>query len=211
MEAAMKYLDHTLGIAKNLLSRKESTEAAIIGVFKEMDKKLAEFKYDVFLPMRGTQTGLEELVRLCYRLQGDPEADVQQLREKNAEYSESWLRRGGVGAWMMLARKFDRFEEQIKKYGSYSSAIGISSSESISDTVGDLRRYCLLILSFLAEQEKSRANQVEEIGAEIEKNFDKKLCVMCAHHRFTHENSADKCCATGCVCDKFVPKPELNQ
>ena len=34
--------------------------------------------------------------------------DVEKLEEAQISYGDSWRSRGGVGAFMMLARKFDR-------------------------------------------------------------------------------------------------------
>ena len=42
-------------------------------------------------------------------------ADVKTLEEKGRTYGDSWKRRGGVGAFMMLARKWDRIENQASK------------------------------------------------------------------------------------------------
>jgi len=38
------------------------------------------------------------------------------VARKNREYDESWRKRGGVGAFMMLARKWDRIEAQAKAH-----------------------------------------------------------------------------------------------
>jgi len=40
--------------------------------------------------------------------------DCASLREKEATYQGSWKRRGGVGAFMMMARKWDRLEVMVK-------------------------------------------------------------------------------------------------
>ena len=38
--------------------------------------------------------------------------DINSLIESEKSYGDSWKRRGGTGAFMMLARKFDRIEQQ---------------------------------------------------------------------------------------------------
>ena len=43
--------------------------------------------------------------------------DVVKLKEAEKSYGDSWRNRGGVGAFMMLARKFDRIENQVSKDG----------------------------------------------------------------------------------------------
>ena len=42
------------------------------------------------------------------------EQDVEELVEAEKSYGNSWRKRGGVGAFMMLARKWDRIENQVK-------------------------------------------------------------------------------------------------
>ena len=40
------------------------------------------------------------------------EDDVRELVEAEKSYGDSWRKRGGTGAFMMLARKWDRIENQ---------------------------------------------------------------------------------------------------
>lgn len=104
-------------------------------------------------------------------LQGIADRDVETLVKKDAEYGSSWKKRGGVGAFMMLARKWDRLETQVTRPGLDSKydvfdAIGQDASvgtprqdqatgmplppvptESVLETIRDLRRYLLLVES----------------------------------------------------------------
>lgn len=48
-------------------------------------------------------------------LQTVADEDVRQLQEKERTYEGSWKARGGVGCFMMLARKWDRIENMLKK------------------------------------------------------------------------------------------------
>ena len=94
--------------------------------------------------------------------------DVKTLVKKDAEYGSSWKKRGGVGAFMMLARKWDRLETQMttmmNKPHPRNSAVNApigdydlftrieeekqgDNTESILETIRDLRRYCLLVES----------------------------------------------------------------
>lgn len=77
------------------------------------------------------------------------QTDVAELRRKDAEYGGSWKKRGGVGAFMMLARKWDRIEEQLKThsktYDVFDAALQDSRPEGILDDIRDLRRYLLLV------------------------------------------------------------------
>lgn len=73
----------------------------------------------------------------------------QTLEKKDAEYGGSWLKRGGVGAFMMLARKWDRIEEQLMRVG-YDIFQGMETDvreEDIEDDVRDLMNYLALVLS----------------------------------------------------------------
>lgn len=74
--------------------------------------------------------------------------DLLTTIHKNAEYGASWKKRGGQGAFMMLARKWDRLEEMCKREGyDIFSAIkkSSSSSEALIDTIADLRNYLTLV------------------------------------------------------------------
>jgi len=43
-------------------------------------------------------------------------ADAQHLQQKDYSYGSSWRKRGGVGAFMMLARKWDRLEKMCEAH-----------------------------------------------------------------------------------------------
>ena len=66
---------------------------------------------------------------------------------KNKEYGASWKKRGGIGSFMMLARKWDRLEEIVKRknYDIFESINDSTSTESIIDTIRDLRVYLTLV------------------------------------------------------------------
>jgi hypothetical protein len=74
--------------------------------------------------------------------------DVHVLHAKNREYGQSWKKRGGVGAFMMLARKWDRLETQCKAkdWDIFEVCNGNDAlMEDTMDTIRDLRRYLLLV------------------------------------------------------------------
>ena len=73
--------------------------------------------------------------------------DVQQLHEAEKSYGDSWKQRGGVGAFMMLARKWDRIENQTQreKYDIFQTIRIDSREEGVIDDIRDLRRYLLLV------------------------------------------------------------------
>jgi hypothetical protein len=73
--------------------------------------------------------------------------DVAGLKKAYESYGPSWKQRGGVGAWMMACRKFDRAENRLKRIG-YDVFRGIAEDErgeGLIDDIRDLRRYLMLI------------------------------------------------------------------
>lgn len=74
--------------------------------------------------------------------------DIKSLIEAEKSYGDSWKRRGGVGAFMMLARKWDRIEEQVSEEPKYDVFGHISTDkrpDGIIDDIRDLRRYLILV------------------------------------------------------------------
>ena len=73
--------------------------------------------------------------------------DVKGLHEAEQSYGDSWKKRGGVGAFMMLARKWDRLENQVTKvnYDIFQAIQHDTRPEGILDDIQDLRRYLLLV------------------------------------------------------------------
>jgi hypothetical protein len=80
--------------------------------------------------------------------------DVEGLHVSEQSYGDSWKQRGGVGAFMMLARKWDRLEKQVedKHYDIFKSAQADKRKEGIIDDVRDLRRYLMLVEAELIRQ-----------------------------------------------------------
>jgi len=75
------------------------------------------------------------------------EADVAQVEKKEATYQGSWKKRGGVGAFMMAARKWDRLENMLKNNFDILAEMLVSSSGkdgTVLAEVRDLRQYLLL-------------------------------------------------------------------
>ena len=77
--------------------------------------------------------------------------DVDSLKESEKSYGDSWRSRGGIGAFMMLARKWDRIENQVKKdgYDIFKTIENDPSETGILDDIQDLRRYLLLVESHM--------------------------------------------------------------
>ena len=120
---------------------------------------------------------LEEVTRLgCL--------DAEGLSKAEESYGDSWKRRGGIGAFMMLARKWDRIENQVCKFN-YDIFAAIESDRSLDgiiDDIGDLRRYLFLVevemrkelgpFSFIAPQDvtevKGSNSEVTPLGTNVE-------------------------------------------
>ena len=73
--------------------------------------------------------------------------DVAKLIEAEKFYGDSWRKRGGMGAFMMLARKWDRIENQVssENYDIFLTYKKNQSQEGLLDDIQDLRRYLLLV------------------------------------------------------------------
>ena len=73
--------------------------------------------------------------------------DVVNLDMAERSYGDSWNQRGGVGAFMMLARKWDRLEKQVNEHGYdvFKAANEDQRPEGIMDDIRDLRRYLFLV------------------------------------------------------------------
>ena len=80
-------------------------------------------------------------------LQTIADSDVIALEEAEKSYGGSWRKRGGVGAFMMLARKWDRIENQVKaqQYDVFDAIESDRRAEGIMDDIQDLRRYLMLV------------------------------------------------------------------
>ena len=73
--------------------------------------------------------------------------DWTSLDRAEEDYGDSWRKRGGIGAFMMLARKWDRIEKQVYDY-TYDIFLALEEDkrpEGLMDDIKDLRRYLLLV------------------------------------------------------------------
>ena len=73
--------------------------------------------------------------------------DYTSLCEAEKTYGNSWKKRGGVGAFMMLARKWDRIENLTQKYDYdiFRTIEEHPEETGVIDDIRDLRRYLLLV------------------------------------------------------------------
>ena len=81
--------------------------------------------------------------------------DILSLIESEKSYGDSWKKRGGTGAFMMLARKFDRIEQQSEScnYDVFVAGSRYSGKEGLLDDIGDLRRYLFLVEHYIRYEE----------------------------------------------------------
>lgn len=110
----------------------------------EIIPKKTEIKGDFLLVDSG-----DEFIKNLAVIAAD---DAEGLKRAQQSYGNSWKSRGGVGAFMMLARKWDRLENRVRKasalggyYDIFAHIAADERSEGIIDDVRDLRRYLLLV------------------------------------------------------------------
>lgn len=105
-------------------------------------------------PIPGTDPYLNHLADVARE-------DVAGLLKAQQSYGDSWKRRGGVGAFMMLARKWDRLENAMTKpvvlrpdegqdmvvsdYDIFTRTLADRRAEGLIDDIRDLRRYLMLV------------------------------------------------------------------
>jgi hypothetical protein len=96
------------------------------------------------------------------------ESDVYTVKEKDKQYGGSWKKRGGVGAFMMLARKWDRLEQFVQNRSGWDIFLAISSDqrdEGVIDDIRDLRQYLLLVETEMMTRLKRPINAAENAKA----------------------------------------------
>ncbi len=97
------------------------------------------------------------------QLQSIADEDAANIEEKERAYGSSWKRRGGIGAFMMLARKFDRIEQRVsteiaassnapgaQKHNLFQHIVADRRAEPLLDDIRDLRRYLILVEAEMA-------------------------------------------------------------
>lgn len=109
--------------------------------------------------------------------------DVAGLEKAEAQYGSSWKRRGGVGAFMMLARKWDRLETALRPrddnpalangatldrpvapWDIFGAIATDRRAEGIIDDIRDLRRYLLLVESEMRVRGEASAVHRDNTG-----------------------------------------------
>lgn len=147
------YLSEIDEVARNLTSI--SYDDKLILTWNKFEVFCAELNppYDILhedIPGTGFLQLAADFVRLLSENNdSSPVSDCDQIREKDAAYGGSWHSRGGTGAFHALARKGDRLVSMLAKHRSLAQCrADKTNSESIDDTIGDLRRYLILVLAW---------------------------------------------------------------
>jgi hypothetical protein len=94
-------------------------------------------------------------------LDGVAKRDVAEVKQKDAAYGGSWKKRGGIGAFMMMCRKWDRLEQSVLpfNYDIFKAIEEDKREESVLDDIRDLRRYLMLIESEIHDRASKKARE----------------------------------------------------
>jgi hypothetical protein len=100
--------------------------------------------------------------------------DLDALKRAEESYGDSWRRRGGVGAFMMLARKFDRIEHQSEKHGwdIFEAGEAFKGEAGLLDDIRDLRRYLILVEDFVLQNDNKEEEEWDYSTGSEEKESD---------------------------------------
>jgi hypothetical protein len=121
----------------------------------------------------GTPSWVDGTFPYRSRLESVARADVAETLTKDREYHGSWQKRGGVGAFMMMARKWDRIEPQVAAFGYdvFAACRTDTRAEGLRDDIRDLRRYLMLVEAWLQAEDIDRVAVPVEgdslVGAQI--------------------------------------------
>ena len=100
----------------------------------------------------------EDYSRIINQVHNAAIDDVEGLHLAEQDYGDSWKKRGGIGAFMMLARKWDRIENQAEDY-TYDVFLALKEDnreEGLIDDIRDLRRYLLLVEAEMTLQKNGK-------------------------------------------------------
>lgn len=90
-------------------------------------------------------------------------SDVAAVEEKEKSHGSSWKRSGGIGAFMMFARKWDRIKQRVvtrieaadgapgaARENMFEHVVADRRAEGIIEDIRDLRRYLMLVEAEMA-------------------------------------------------------------
>lgn len=124
--------------------------------------------------------------------------DAAGLLKAHESYGNSWKKRGGVGAYIIMIRKFDRMELTCEKFGwnIFEAVRQDPRAEGIIDDIRDLRRYLNLIeaelrnLGYVTGKMAHRDNEKPATGGKVE-DCDRKHA---SKDKYIHEHVPDGSC-----------------
>lgn len=100
--------------------------------------------------------------------------DCMVLDQKEQTYKGSWRKRGGVGAMMMLARKWDRMENMAEGHAKPfdifnllrdEDTLGLTGKDgSLLAEIRDLRRYLALVEAYFLIQKQAYPNSAASVA-----------------------------------------------
>ena len=99
---------------------------------------------------------MERYIRQICRLNAITEELVKFVGEKDLHYGSSWRKRGGAGAFFVIARKWDRIEKACEtlesaKYDIFNVFETDDRRETILDDCLDLVGYLLILVEHMIE------------------------------------------------------------
>ncbi len=94
--------------------------------------------------------------RQLHRLHFITEELVKYVSDKDTQYGSSWRKRGGAGAYFVIARKWDRIEQACEtlkstKYDIFNVFATDDRRETILDDCLDLVGYLLILIEHMVE------------------------------------------------------------
>lgn len=97
------------------------------------------------------------------------------LVRKEEIYGCSWKKRGGVGAFMMLARKWDRIEKAVQEREWDVFKAVYDDPDSLLDDIKDLRNYLTLVEDEVTADDERREGNVEQRDGNDRKKYRGEL------------------------------------
>lgn len=113
------------------------------------------------------------------------DGDLAKLEAAEKSYGHSWVSRGLRGAYFVMVRKIDRFENQMRQanFDLPAALRMFPGKDGILDDIRDLRQYLLLIEAEIIAQNQALGNGTSRDIFEhrgVEPNGDDRwLCTLC--------------------------------
>jgi hypothetical protein len=106
-------------------------------------------------------------------------ADVEGLEKADSRYGDSWIKRGGPGAYFVTVRKIDRLEEEVKStnFDIFEAVRKYPGKDGTLDTIRDLRRYLMLIEAEILLRKGTHPDWSYS-NKEVISNVEKRLGIM---------------------------------